>query len=499
MTPTSPEPASAGPAGPAPGGAAAPDAGISVLSLTELAKRLRRRDVSPVEVARAALDRIAAHDGLLRTFITVTADQAMAEARVAEAEIGAGRYRGPLHGVPLAAKDLFATRGVPTTCGAAILRHWVPEQDAVAVARWRAAGATLLGKNTLHEFAFGGTSVNAHTGTPRNPWHPDRICGGSSGGSAAAVAAGFAYGALGSETGNSVRRPASFCGVVGVKPTFGRVSRQGVFPLAWSLDHVGLFARTAADAAALLAPLEGYDPADPGSRHSPSSPAPGAADLSPVKDLRGLRAGVPRTLLSGLDPDVAVAFERALAGLRDAGMEVQDVDLPLAGRWAALASSVTMHAEAAAVHDRWLQQRPQDYGPDVLARLLVGKAISAAEYARAQAIRGAITAELLGTLRTVDVLIAPATPTAAPPLQPGAYVSGDLPWGTEPGPFHLQRLFSLTGVPAAVAPCGRDADGLPLAVQIGGRPWEEGLVLGVVAAVMGAVPPDRRLPAIAPL
>ncbi|MDQ3702630.1 MAG: amidase family protein, partial [Chloroflexota bacterium] len=341
----------------------------------------------------------------------------------------------------------------------------------------------------------------------------DRICGGSSGGSAAAVAAGFAYGALGSETGNSVRRPASFCGVVGIKPTFGRVSRQGVFPLAWSLDHVGLFARTAADAAALLAPLGGYDPADPGSRHasspsasspsslSPSPPAPDAADLSPVEDLRGRRAGVPRALLSGLDPEVAVAFERALAGLRDAGMEVHDVDLPLAGRWTALASSVTMHAEAAAVHDRWIQQRPQDYGPDVLARLLVGKALSAAEYARAQAIRGAITAELSATLRTVDVLIAPATPTAAPPLQPGpgAYVPGDLPWGTDPGPFHLQRLFSLTGVPAAAAPCGRDADGLPLAVQIGGRPWEEGLVLGVAAAVMGAVPPDRRLPAIAPL
>ncbi len=472
------------------------DGGLCALSLMELAERLRRRDVSPVEVARTALDRIAAHDGRLRTFITVTADQALAEAQGAEREIGAGRYRGPLHGVPLAAKDLFATRGVPTTCGAAILRHWVPEEDAAAIARWRRAGAVVVGKNTLHEFAFGGTSVNAHTGTPRNPWRADRICGGSSGGSAAAVAAGFAYGALGSETGNSVRRPASFCGVVGIKPTFGRVSRRGVFPLAWSLDHVGLFARTATDAATLLAPLDGYDPADPGSRRSPT---PGVGPFTPVEDLRRRRAGVPRALLRGLDPEVADAFERALAGLRDAGMEVRDVDLPLAGRWTALASSVTMHAEAAAAHDRWLSQRPQDYGPDVLARLLAGRALWAADYARAQAIRGAITAELLDTLGPLDVLIAPGTPAPAPPLQPGAYVPGDLPWGTEPGPFHLQRLFSLTGVPAVAAPCGLNAEGLPLAVQIGGRPWEEALVLGVAAAVMAAVPLQRRPPAIAPL
>jgi aspartyl-tRNA(Asn)/glutamyl-tRNA(Gln) amidotransferase subunit A len=476
-------------------------ADLCALSLAGLAARLARREVSPVEVTRAVLDRIGAHDGDLHAFITLTPEAALEAARTAEREIGAGDVRSPLHGVPLGVKDLFSTAGVPTTCGSAILRHWVPAEDAVAVARWRASGAVLLGKNTLHEFAFGGTSVNAHTGTPRNPWHPGRIAGGSSGGSAAAVGAGFAFGALGSETGNSVRRPAAFCGVVGLKPTFGRISRRGVFPLAWSLDHVGVFARTAADAAALVAPLAGFDPADPGSRRPPEAgagPDP-ASSFAPLPDLRGRRCGVPRALLRGIDPEMEGAFEDALAGLRAAGAEVVDLPLPRASRWTAVASSATMHAEAAAVHDRWLRQRPGDYGPDVLARLLAGQALTAADYARAQAIRAAITHELLDAFRTVDAVVAPATPAPAPPLQPGAYVPGDDPWGTDPGPFHLQRLFSLAGVPAASAPCGLNREGLPLAVQVAGRPWEEGLVLGVVAAVMDAVPPERRAPPIAPL
>jgi aspartyl-tRNA(Asn)/glutamyl-tRNA(Gln) amidotransferase subunit A len=473
-------------------------ADLCALPLIDLADRLRQRQVSPVEVVRAVLDRIEAHDGLVGAFITLTAETALDQARVAEGEIGAGRYRGPLHGVPVAIKDLFTTAGVVTTAGSTILRRWVPDEDAGAVARWRQAGAILLGKTTLHEFAFGGTSVNAHTGTPRNPWNPERICGGSSGGSAAAVAAGFAYGALGSETGNSVRRPASFCGVVGLKPTFGRASRQGCLPLAWSLDHVGVFARTAADAGALVAPLVGFDAEDPGSRRPPDGEGDPAAALAPMADLRGRRAGVPRAL-AGADPEIERAFGNAVAGLRAAGMTVVDVDLPLASRWSAIASSVTMHVEAAAVHDHWLRQRPAEYGPDVLARLLTGQALGAADYARAQAIRGAIAAEMMDCFRTHDVLIAPGTPAPAPPLQPGAYVPGDAPWGTTPSPFQLQRLFSLVGVPAASVPGGRNREGLPMAVQIAGRPWEEGLVLGVAGAIADAVPAAERLPAIAPL
>ncbi len=378
--------------------AGSPAGGLCALTLTELGARLRRREVSPVEVTRAVLDRIAAHEDALRTFITLTPDAALEAARVAEGEIARGTYRGPLHGVPLSLKDLFATRGVLTTGGSPILRHRVPDEDAVAVARWREAGAVFLGKNTLHEFAFGGTSVNDHTGTPRNPWDQGRIAGGSSGGSAAAVAAGFAFGAMGSETGNSVRRPAAFCGVLGVKPTFGRISRRGVLPLSWSLDHVGVFARGAADAAALLAPLSGYDPADPGSRRPPAHEGDPATALAPASDLRGRRAAVPRALLTGLDPQVEEAFQEALDALRGAGVEVVDIDLPLASRWTAIASSVTMHAEAAATHEPWLRQRPADYGADVLARLLAGMALTAADYARAQAIREAIRHELLHTL-----------------------------------------------------------------------------------------------------
>jgi aspartyl-tRNA(Asn)/glutamyl-tRNA(Gln) amidotransferase subunit A len=465
------------------------------LPITALAPLLRTREVSPVEVTRAALDRITAHDGTLRTFITVTADRALDEARAAEREIAAGEYRGPLHGVPVAAKDLYATAGVATTGGSPILRDWVAEEDSHAVAAWRRAGAVLLGKNTLHEFAFGGTSVNAHTGTPRNPWNPDHMCGGSSGGSAAAVAAGFAFGTLGSETGNSIRRPASFCGVVGLKPTFGRISRRGVLPLAWSLDHVGVFARSAVDAALLTAPLGGFDPVDPGSRHAPGGDNATKATFGPRDDLRGCRAGVPAALLVDIEPDVMAAFQRSLAALQACGVEVQEVELPLASRWTALVSSITMHAEAAAIHARWLAERAREYGPDVLARLLAGASITAAEYAAAQAARGALRAELLHTLADVDVLVFPGTPTPAPALQAGAYVPGDAPFGTMPSAFHLQRLFSLTGVPAAAVPVGLGEAGLPLAVQIGGRPWDEATVLGVGQAIMVAASP----PAVAPI
>ena len=470
--------------------------GVFALSLSDLAGLIQSREVSPVEVTRAVLDRITAHDGLLRAFILVTAEQALEDARRAEREIGAGSYRGPLHGVPLSAKDLYDVRGVPTTAGSSIMRGYVAEEDSAAVAAWRRAGAVLLGKNTLHEFAFGGTSVNEHTGTPLNPWNPAHMCGGSSGGSAAAVAAGFAFGAFGSETGNSIRRPASFCGVVGLKPTYGRYSRRGVVALAWSLDHVGVFARTAADCALLTEPLGGFDPADLGSRLPPEV---AGSSLAPLKDLRGRRAGVPWGMLTGIDPEVMQAFERVLDALRAAGVEVQDVELPLASRWTALASSIAMQSEAAAVHAGWLAERPQDYGPDVLARLLAGRAISSADSARAHAIRGAVSAEVSAALRNVDGIAAPGTPAPAPLLQGGALVPGDAPFSTAVSAFHLQRLWSLTGLPAVAAPIGMHSSGLPMSIQFGGRSFEERVLLGMAAVATDSVPAERRLPAVAPL
>ena len=431
------------------------------------------------------LDRIEVHDGLLRTFIVVTAEQALDDARRAETEIGAGMYRGPLHGVPLAAKDLYDQQGVPTTAGSSILRDYVPSGDSAAVAAWRAAGAVLLGKNTMHEFAFGGTSVNEHTGTPRNPWNPEHMCGGSSGGSAAAVAAGFAYGALGSETGNSVRRPAAFCGVVGLKPTYGRCSRRGVFPLAWSLDHVGVFGRTPADVALLANPLGRFDAEDPGSRRALASHA-GAEWATPLsrEALRGRRVGVPRALVTGIDPEVIAAFEDALGALRAAGVDVRDVALPLASRWTALVSSITMQSEAASVHARWLRERPLDYGADVLGRLVAGQALTAPDYIRSQEVRGAIRDELLAALHDVDTIVGPGTPAPAPLLQGGALVAGDAPFSTTVSAFHLQRLSSLTGLPAVSVPTDVHSGGLPMAIQLTARPWEEGLALGLAALVI---------------
>jgi aspartyl-tRNA(Asn)/glutamyl-tRNA(Gln) amidotransferase subunit A len=251
-----------------------------------------------------------------------------------------------------------------------------------------------------------------------------------------------------------------------------------------------VFARTPADAALLVAPLGGFDPADPGSRHVPSDAPP----LTPLSDPRGRRVGVPHALLTGIDPEVIHAFHRALAALRAEGVELRDVALPLASRWTAIASSITMQADAAAVHARWLRERPGDYGADVVARLIAGSALTAAEYIRAQAIRGAIKAELEAALRRVDAIAAPSTPAPAPKLEAGALVAGDAPFGTQVGAFHLQRLWSLTGLPAVSAPLGLHSTGLPMAIQLAGREWEEAILLGMTDVVM-----DRRPAPVAPL
>ncbi len=441
-------------------------------------------DISPVDVISAHISRINRLDGGLNAFVNLRADLAMAEARASEARWHRGAPVGPLDGVPVSVKDLMAVAGMPMTAGSA--RPWaVAVEDAEAVRRLRAAGAIVIGTNTLHEYAFGGTSVNAHVGTPRNPRDPSRIAGGSSGGSAAATAAGMAMAALGTETGNSIRRPASFCGVVGMKPTFGRVSRHGVVPLAPSLDHVGAFARTVPDVALVIAAISGHDPRDVGSRHQPvNGPVgPRATD--------GLTIGVPRSMLRGIDPAIGSAFERALRAFAAAGANVRDVDLPLASRWTALVSSIVMHAEAATVHRSRFTSDPGSYGADVAARLLSGHAFLGFGLVQALAMREAIGAEVSRALARnggVDAFVAPGVPGPPPVIAPGAFVPGDAPWSSEVGPFHLQRLPSMLGLPAGAAPAGWSSDGLPLPIQAFGRHWEESIVLSVLMAGMESVP-----------
>ncbi len=452
-----------------------PPTDLPLLSLAEVARLLKRRAVSPVEVTRAVLDRIAAVDDRLNAFLTVTGDEALAAARRAERAIRARRYRGPLHGVPVSVKDLIQTAGIRTTCGSRILADWVPDTDATLIRRFREAGAILIGKTHLHEFAYGPTNLNPHYGPARNPWDPERMTGGSSGGSGVAVATGCSYASIGTDSGGSVRIPAAFCGVVGLKPTYGRISRAGIFPLSWSKDHAGPITRTVADAALTLQALAGFDPADPGS----SRQAVPNFSRGLTAGVKGLRLGVPREFFwEDVDSEVAAAVKKAVAVLAGLGASVREVRWPMAVEAKAL-SFLIMGAESYSVHERWLKERPEDYGPDVRQRLAQGATILAADYLRAQRLRRRLIASLNAILKTCDVLLTPTVPVAAPRLEettlkwPGQTesVTAALP--------RLTRAFNLTGGPALSVPCGFTPGGLPIGLQIAGRAYDEATVLRV--------------------
>lgn len=463
--------------------------GICSMSVAQLRHSYMSGDLSPVEVTRAHLKRISSGNPKYSAFVTIDANRAMAAALESETRIRTGQAVGALEGIPLSVKDLIKVAGLPMTSGSSRPAP-LSAVDADAVAGWRRAGAVILGTNTLHEYAFGGTSVNEHTGTPRNPRDVSRICGGSSGGSAAAVAAGLAVGAMGTETGNSIRRPAAFCGIVGFKPTYGRVSRSGVVPLASSLDHVGVLARSVEDAAILIETINSFDGHDLGSRHLHDAGVRVDAGGS-----SGLTLGIPSSMLVGLDPLIEGAFNRAVDHLRSIGTSVRTIALPLASVWTAVVSSITMHAEGAISHERLLTSNPEAYGSDVLARLLSGLAITKGEYARAQTVRELIRNEVLSAMsgpEGIDAIIAPAVPDVAPLIQPGAFVPGDAPWHIGNSAFHLQRLPSLLGLPAGSAPVGWSPAGLPLPIQVLGRPWEDSKVLWLLGQAMDVIPMAER-------
>jgi aspartyl-tRNA(Asn)/glutamyl-tRNA(Gln) amidotransferase subunit A len=477
-----------------PESATSPEArALALLPVAALAERLRRREVSPVEITRLYLDRIAALDPTLSAFITVTADQALAEAAAAEREIAAGHYRGPLHGVPVALKDLFYTAGVRTTAGSKILADFVPAEDATVVARLRAAGAISLGKTNLEEFAFGATSINPHYGACRNPWDPTRIAGGSSGGSAAAVAAGLCGAALGTDSGGSIRQPSALCGLVGLKPTYGRVSRHGVVPLSWSQDHVGPMTRTVRDAALVLQVIAGHDPRD-----AASSPAPVPDYLADLEaGVRGLRLGLPRDFFfDRVEPEIAAAVRAAAQTLAGLGARVEEIPLPHAHLTYAAGATI-LFAEAAAYHEPWLRARPAAYGPLVRDRLRVGAALLATDYLKAQRARAALVAETRRLFADVDALLTPTVPVAAPRQDADRIRWPD---GTEEdvrgATLRFTRPFNLLGFPAISVPCGFTADDLPIGLQIVAGPFAERTVLQVARAYEAATAWGARHPAV---
>ena len=459
------------------------DAALQIHGLTIRAAghALRAGQISSSTLTEAVLARIEATEPALNAYITVTAELARRQAVVADAELAAGRDRGPLHGIPFALKDLFDTAGIATTAGSDFLRDRVPDEDAFVVRRLYEAGAVLVGKLGLHEFAFGATSINPHFGPVHNPWDLERVPGGSSGGSGAAVAAGSAIVALGTDTGGSIRIPASLCGVAGFKPSTGRVSRSGVFPLSPTLDHAGPLAKTVEDCALVMNAIAGHDPAD---HMSLDGPVPDyTADFG--RGIRGLRIGVPRAALwDGAQPEVAAACEAALDVLRGLGASVADVELPLLAKGTRLCIS---QAEGATFHRAWLERHPERYGDDTRRRFLEGLALPATAYIHDLERRRALTEEMKALLERVDVLVSPTTPMTAPTIEEG---------DPDRALSVLTRGYNYTGVPVLSVPCGFDSRGLPVGLQIAGRHFEDATVLRAGHAYEQATDWHVRRPAI---
>ncbi len=456
---------------------------LPALTLAEAARLLQGRELSPLELTEACLRRIEALEPRLNSFITVTAEEALAQARRATEELARGERRGPLHGLPVAIKDLLDTAGVRTTAGSRVLAQRVPEEDATAVARLREAGAVVLGKLNLHEFAFGATSVNPHYGPVRNPWDTGRIAGGSSGGSATAVAAGECLATLGTDTGGSIRIPSSLCGITGLKPTYGRVSLWGVIPLAWSLDHVGPMCRTAEDCALVLSVIAGPDGRD---RACARVPVPDyAAQLD--GGVKGLRVGLPREhFFEGAQEDVAEAVRRAVEVLAELGAQVREVSLPHVAL-APQAVSAIILSEGLAYHLPWLRQRPQDYGPDLRLRLEMASLMPAVAYVQAQRLRAAIVEAWRRLWQEIDLLATPTTVVTAARIEE-ADLSTTLTLLRNTNPFNL------SGQPAISLPCGFDRQGLPIGLQLVGRWWDEATVLRAAHAYQRATDWHLRLP-----
>jgi aspartyl-tRNA(Asn)/glutamyl-tRNA(Gln) amidotransferase subunit A len=444
------------------------------LTLTEAAAAIKRKELSPLELTESSLTRLEEFEDRIHAFATVTADIALARAGAAGDEIASGRYRGPLHGIPVGFKDLYDTAGVLTSSGSRVHANRVPDLDSAVVASLGHAGMIMIGKTRMHEFAFGTT-----TPPTRNPWDISKIPGGSSGGSGAAVASGSCHVATGSDTGGSTRTPAALCGTIGLKPTYGRVSRFGVTPLAWSLDHAGILTRNVIDAALVLNAIAGYDPRDPGSANVPVPDF--TADLD--RGIKGLVVGIPRNFFThNVHPEVAAAVAAAASILHDLGAELADVTIPfeetiLAAEWGILMP------EASAYHRRAIGETPDLYTPEVRRLLEVGQTILATDYIDALRVRRLMQQAWKDIYRDIQIVLAPATVAPAASVDDPSF---HWPDGSieDVGDAYVRMAApaNLTGLPAISVPCGFSTAGLPLGLQIIGRPFAESTVLSVARA-----------------
>ena len=455
---------------------------LPYLSLSEAASLIKARRLSPVELTQAVLDRIDRLDGRVGAFITVTRDHALGAARSAEQEIARGRYRGPLHGIPFGVKDTHYTTGVRTTANTPVLADFVPDFDATVVARLKAAGGVLVGKLKLPEFSFGSAGEGGAFPDAKNPWNLARTPGGSSSGSAAALAAGFLTVATGGDTSGSIRNPATFCGVVGMKPTYGRVSRHGIVVISWSLDHVGPMTRTVADNATLLNVIAGRDPADDTS----SSLAVPDYTRALRRGVRGFRIAAPKAQqFDGYHPDVLRAFQEALDVFRRLGATIVEVGLPATADVIDDAQAIVRIAEAASYHEPFLASKSDRYGTTNVRRdVEAGSLVTAVQYLRAQKVRAKFTAELTTTFEPIDLFVTPGMPAPA-----GEPVNVAQPF---------RRMFNACGFPALVLPMGFSTTpaGLPLGLQIAAKPFDEETIYAAAQAFESATAWHVKRPAL---
>lgn len=448
-------------------------------SISALSQLIQKKELSPVELIGETLKLIERLNPKLNAYISIYADQALDAARRAESEIARGGYRGPLHGIPISIKDIFAARGQRTTAGSKVLADYVPDYDATVIEKLEQAGAIIIGRTNLHEFALGTTTVNPHYGATRNPHDPERIAGGSSGGSAVSVATGMASASLGTDTGGSIRIPAALCGVVGLKPTFGRVSKFGVIPLAWSLDHVGPITRTVRDAAIMLEAIAGYDRRDTSSK---DVPVPRYSERL-GREVRGMRIGRPVDYFFDILTDEARrSFEQATAALTELGCELVEVRLS-SSHLIEPAYLQTSLAEAAAYHQANLRRRPADYGDDVRARLELGASISPSAYIEGHRARRALLREFEAALELADALVTPTVPLPATRIGEEKVEIHGRSYNLRSLHLRLTCPFNLTGLPAISIPCGSTRQGLPLGIQIAGRRFDEERVLALAHAL----------------
>jgi aspartyl-tRNA(Asn)/glutamyl-tRNA(Gln) amidotransferase subunit A len=447
---------------------------LAKLDLHEAATLVRRKKVSPVQLAQTCLARIEALNPILNAFITVTANSALAQARQAEAELQRGMWRGPLHGIPIALKDLIDTAGVRTTAGSALFKDRVPREDAVVVQRLRDGGAVLLGKLNMHEVAFGPTTrATSFFGPVRNPWATERISGGSSGGSGAAVAAGLCFAAMGSDTGGSIRQPASFCGVVGLMPSYGRVSTRGALPLSWSADHLGPMTRSVVDAALMLQVIAGYDPGEVTSYDMPVQDYAGG--LKQSRNLR-IRIGLARKFFyETLDPEIKQAVDRAVSLFVKLGAEIHEVDVPVSS------GRTVIQAEAFAYHSASMATNPDLYLPETLAKLRLGSTIDMQTYIRARLSLDQLRRTAPKMFRQIDVLLTPTTPVPPPKISelPSTF---DEVMANDAVMWRNTRPFNLLAFPTISIPCGFTDLGMPIGLQLSAAPWQELQLLKIANA-----------------